>query len=70
MLRVGDILYGYCGGSFGDSYGPKRIEAIGADWVVARELKTNASPLFADVSLEELEADSIRWQAEHPDEDE
>lgn len=37
-LRVGDILHGFCGGSFGrDSYGDKRVEAIGADWVVARE---------------------------------
>lgn len=36
-LRVGDKLYGYCGGEFGrDSYGTKRVEAIGADWVVAR----------------------------------
>jgi hypothetical protein len=36
-LRVGDILYGFCGGYFGrDSYKDKRVEAIGADWVVAR----------------------------------
>lgn len=36
-LRVGDILYGFCGGEFGrDSYGDKRVEAIGADWVVVR----------------------------------
>lgn len=36
-LRVGDLLRGYCGGSFGrDSYHDKRVEAIGADWVVAR----------------------------------
>lgn len=37
-LRVGDVLYGYCRGAFGrDSYGNKRVEAIGADWVVVRE---------------------------------
>jgi hypothetical protein len=37
-LRVGDILHGFCGGCFGrDSYWGKRVEAIGADWVVARE---------------------------------
>lgn len=36
-LRVGDPLYGYCGGWFGrDSYEDKRVEAIGSDWVVAR----------------------------------
>lgn len=38
MLRVGTVLYGFCGGWFGrDSYGDKRVEAVGADWVVARE---------------------------------
>ncbi len=37
MIRVGTILYGYCGGEFGrDSYTDKRVEAIGADWVVVR----------------------------------
>lgn len=36
-LRPGDVLEGFCGGHFGrDSYADKRIEAIGADWVVAR----------------------------------
>lgn len=37
-LRVGDVLKGFCGGAFGrDSYADKRVEAVGADWVVARE---------------------------------
>jgi hypothetical protein len=37
MLIVGDVLLGYCGGEFGrDSYGNKRVEALGADWVVVR----------------------------------
>ena len=36
-LRVGDMLYGFCGGAFGrDVYHDKRVEAIGADWVVCR----------------------------------
>ncbi len=36
-LRVGDVLYGFCAGYFGrDSYEDKRVEAIGADWVVVR----------------------------------
>jgi len=47
-LRVGDVLYGFCGGSFGSdfakSYDDKRVEAIGADWVVARD--TDGEPLF------------------------
>lgn len=36
-LRVGDVINGYCGGTFGDSYGEKVIEHIGPDWVVLRE---------------------------------
>lgn len=36
-LRVGDVLHGHCGGAFGrDSYGCKRVEALGADWVMCR----------------------------------
>lgn len=38
MIRVGAVLYGFCGGGFGrDSYGDKRVEGIGVDWVVARD---------------------------------
>lgn len=37
-LRVGDVLEGFCEGHFGrDSYEDKRVEAIGADWVVCRD---------------------------------
>lgn len=37
-LRVGDVLHGFCGGEFGrDAYQCKRVEALGADWVVARD---------------------------------
>lgn len=36
-IRVGTKLYGFCGGFFGrDDYWDKRVEAIGADWVVVR----------------------------------
>ena len=39
-LRIGETLYGFCGGFFGrDSYEDKRIEAIGFDWVVCRDDK-------------------------------
>ena len=35
---LGQILYGFCNGYFGrDSYGEKRIEGIGVDWIVARD---------------------------------
>jgi hypothetical protein len=39
MLTVGQPLYGYCGGYFGRDWGfmsDARIEAVGFDWVVAR----------------------------------
>lgn len=37
ILPVGTMLYGFCNGYFGrDSYGNKRVEAVGADWLVAR----------------------------------
>jgi hypothetical protein len=36
-LRAGDVLGGFCEGYFGrDSYGDKRVEEIGPDWVVVR----------------------------------
>ena len=53
-LRVGAMLRGYCGGYFGrDSYSDKRVEAVGFDWVVARE--EYGQPVFAGpVSPEKL----------------
>ena len=54
MIRVGDKLYGHCGGCFGrDSYDDKRVEAVGADWVVAREEDDN--PNFYHGKPEDLE---------------
>ncbi len=41
-MRVGQILYGYCGGFFGRvGYDDKRIEALGFDWVVCRDRMNN-----------------------------
>lgn len=62
-LRVGDVLAqgselgyepdGFCGGMFGrDSYEIKRVEAIGADWVVVRN--ESGQPEFAAYRPEEL----------------
>ena len=56
MIRIGTMLYGYCAGYFGrDSYGIKRVEALGADWVVARETEDGALPEFAAMAPEDLE---------------
>ena len=39
-LRIGQVLFGFCGGYFGrDSYNNKRVEALGADWVVVRDME-------------------------------
>ena len=38
MIRIGTIIPGYCQGVFGrDSYEDKRVEAMGADWIVCRD---------------------------------
>lgn len=56
MIRVGTLLFGYCGGAFGrDSYDIKRVEAIGADWVVARNQQGSGDPVFYQGSPEDLE---------------
>ncbi len=60
MIRVGSVLHGYCGGEFNLSrHDCKRVEAIGADWVVVRYIPTYgpARPDFADglYALEDLE---------------
>lgn len=47
MIHVGTVLYGFCGGAFGrDSYSDKRVEGVGTDWVVAREMESG-EPVFA-----------------------
>lgn len=43
---VGLELFGNCNGFFGgDSYGPKRVEAYGVDWIVVRD--EDRRPMFA-----------------------
>jgi hypothetical protein len=64
-LKVGQTLYGYCGGVFGgDSYSTKRVEAVGFDWVVVREVYGD-NPMFVRLSQSEmarLVEDSEEWQ--------
>lgn len=53
-LRVGAVFRGFCHGAFGrDSYDDKRVEAIGHDWVVVREISSGVVYLWAG-SPEEL----------------
>lgn len=54
VVRVGQVLKGFCGGYFGrDSYSDKLVEAVGADWVVAREGDTG-TVVFAACVPEDL----------------
>ena len=63
--RIGMILYGYCEGYFGrDSYGPKRIEAIGNDWVVVREGDEPNFASFQDVDQDGMNELCIKWSQE------
>jgi len=63
-LRVGQILYGYCGGYFGrDSYQNKRVEAIGFDWVVAREVDSHEI-CFAETSGKDISKELSEYTEE------
>jgi hypothetical protein len=43
---IGTMLYGFCNGYFGcGSYEDKIIEAVGVDWIVARD--STGHPVFA-----------------------
>ena len=64
--RVGMILHGYCEGYFGrDSHRCKRIEAIGHDWVVARELGVDELVVFASfgrtTNQEKINKLLVKW---------
>ena len=61
-VLVGTVLYGYCGGAFGKDWsdGPRRVEALGVDWVVARMLSEDSEPEFARVAPEELEKFTVK----------
>lgn len=55
-FKVGEVLHGFQGGAFGrDSYECRRIEAVGADWIVTRTLT------FSQNSVELVTGDSLQW---------
>lgn len=68
MLAVGMVLEGYCGGYFDrESHGDKRVEAIGADWVVARRMDADADPEFASgPDIHKRLAEYVRDRAHAP----
>jgi hypothetical protein len=53
-LRIGQMLYGYCGGEFSNrDFDDKRVEAIGVDWVIVRG--NDGIPDFANCNPDYLE---------------
>lgn len=67
-MHVGSILYGYCGGYFnGDSGYDKRIEVIGADYIVARD--DMGRLYFCDLQINEITHDDLKEYLEKPKED-
>jgi hypothetical protein len=62
------MFKGHCGGAFDrDSYGPKRVEAFGADWIVARG--EYGELLFATVEPARFESVVDSWLAERGEDD-
>ena len=63
-IMVGSVLYGYCSGVFGrDGYGPHRVEAIGADWIVVRRVEDGV-PFSATEDPSRPPGTLLRWLAE------
>lgn len=56
---IGKILPGYCNGYFGRTYTSKVIEAVGNDWVVARD--DNGVYLAEFRDREHLESQLKEW---------
>ncbi|OYN80442.1 hypothetical protein [Mycolicibacterium sphagni] len=54
LLRVGMTLDGYCGGVFELGPDQVRVEAIGADWVVVRQVGWDERPQLFVGPPEEL----------------
>ena len=70
QLQIGQILYGYCGGFFGrNSHEDKRIEAIGIDWVVVRDVYSGGEPEFGcTVDGRNISEDLWEYTEKPPDE--
>jgi hypothetical protein len=66
MSNIGRVIRGYCWGYFGESYGPRRVEAEGYDWIVARDIDSGDMELatFFGDKEEKLQT----WEREYYDE--
>lgn len=63
QLAVGMVFHGHCNGYFGSgSFGDKRVEAFGVDWVVVRDDHGVSLGNFDDQN--ELLTLAEKWAAE------
>jgi hypothetical protein len=61
MIRIGTILYGFCGGHFyRDTYEDKRVEGVGADWIVVRTKTKGVDFALGEGIVEKLERYTFR----------
>jgi hypothetical protein len=62
VIAVGEVIHGFCGGLYGrESFGCRRVEAVGADWVLTRTLdptfwQPEIEVVFGVENLRHLEA--------------
>lgn len=61
-IGVGSVLHGFCDGFFGSGGGDKRIEGMGRDWIVVRELTEDGKLAFASFNKgEDMLRCLIEW---------
>jgi hypothetical protein len=54
-LKIGDVIHGFAQGGFGrDHYDCVKIEAAGADWIVARDADGDVAFASGERSLKHL----------------
>lgn len=63
-MLVGTLLRGYCGGVFRNVYAKKRIEAIGADWIVVRDQREHQPHFAAFLNTADMRETVEEWIAD------
>lgn len=67
-FRVGQVIHGFANGAFGrDSYSCRRVEAVGADWIVTRN-KSGTVEFSSDFDYIEDPEDRSYCACPDPDE--
>ena len=65
---VGEVVHGFVGGAFGrDSYDCRRVEAVGADWIVTRNRRGHVEMVSGSRVPTGMEAANRSYCADHCD---